>query len=335
MTNGRKTALAAAGAFGLAWTFSRLFGGRSLDELEGRTVVITGATRGLGLCFARELAERNCRLVLLARDSAELDRAANELVSVAPAVLPRVCDVSDAQSVEQAMNEVYLAWGEPDVLINNAGVIVVGPVESMTLAQYRQCMDTMFWGTIYPTVELLPHMLRRGEGWILNVSSIGGRISVPHLLPYSCAKAAAAAFSEGLRAEVRSKGIKVLTAIPGLMRTGSQDNAQFRGDASAEHGWFAAMAGAPGITVDGQRAARQMLDALVADQAELHVGLAADLAARAHGLAPNLVADVLARVSTLLPAGSGDGATHEGRSLPEASTPLGRTAEAEYQVHRS
>ena len=116
-------------------------------------------------------------------------------------------------------------YGHIDILVNNAGEIMVSPFENLTTADFERAMAVMFWGTLYTTLAVLPSMKARGQGRIVNVTSIGGKVSVPHLLSYSCAKAAAVAFSNGLRNEVRQFGIDVTTIIPGLMRTGSHVNA--------------------------------------------------------------------------------------------------------------
>ena len=115
---------------------------------------------------------------------------------------------------------------------------MVSPFENLEVADFERAMAVMFWGTLYTTLAVLPSMKARGQGRIVNVTSIGGKVSVPHLLSYSCAKAAAVAFSNGLRNEVRQFGIEVTTIIPGLMRTGSHVNASFKGNHVAEASWF-------------------------------------------------------------------------------------------------
>ena len=138
----------------------------------------------------------------------------------------------------------------------------------------------MFWGLVYRRFELLPHLLERGRGRIVNITSIGGKVSVPHLLPYNCAKFAAVGFSEGLRAELRGRGIKVTTIAPGLMRTGSYLNAFFKGDSNRESRWFALSASLPahfhglfpGITQDALGLAARLLLPHAVDGAEARKG---------------------------------------------------------------
>src|SRR5207253_3425233 len=149
--------------------------------------------------------------------------------------------------------------GPVDVLINNAGVIAVGPWQTQTLDDFREMLEIQFWGVVHMTLSVLPGMVERGSGRIANVTSIGGKVSVPWLLPYNSAKFAAVGFSEGLRAEVAGDGVTVTTVVPGLMRTGSYGNALFKGKHEAELTWFALGASLPGISMDAERAARQIV----------------------------------------------------------------------------
>ncbi|MBN9419200.1 MAG: SDR family NAD(P)-dependent oxidoreductase [Candidatus Eremiobacteraeota bacterium] len=338
-----KALLTGAGLAGLAWAIQQWRAARPLSPLlREKTAFITGATRGLGLALARELAEAQCRIVLCARSQDELTGAAAELMARGAEVLPLICDVSQPLDVRSALAAARGRFGPIDILINNAGSIVVGPVESMDPADFQFCMESMFYGHVYTTLEVLPDMLERG-GSILNVTSIGGRVTVPHLLPYCCAKAAAVAFSEGIRQETRGKNIRVLTAVPGLLRTGSYQNALFRGHQAEEYAWFTLSDNLPGLSMDARRAARQLLRALAADKGEHRATLAAQILAGAHGLLPGLVNEILAIVSSQLPkAPPGPSNTIEGLQLAEQMpawldrlTLMGKAAQRQYQLHRS
>ena len=116
--------------------------------------------------------------------------------------------------------------------MNNAGIILVGPLESQSLASYRQAMDVNFFGALHTTLAVLPQMLARGEGAIVNIASIGGKVAFPYLLPYVASKFAMTGWSQGLRAELAGKGIRVTTVSPGIMRTGSHIQARFSGTGS-------------------------------------------------------------------------------------------------------
>jgi NAD(P)-dependent dehydrogenase (short-subunit alcohol dehydrogenase family) len=285
-------------------------------------VLITGGSRGLGLSMAREFARRGCRIAICARNADELAEAKRDLERRGAEVLTIECDVGDREQVERMTTRALRHYGRVDILVNNAGEIQVGPVESMTLQDYERAMQTMFWGTVYPTLELLPQFTGRKSGRIVNITSIGGKVAVPHLLPYTCAKFAAVGFSEGLHAELRESGVKVVTIAPGLMRTGSYLNADFKGDPEKEAGWFGVSSSMPGLTMSGERAARQIADATARGTSEKILTTQANLLARAHGVAPGLTSDILGLVNQfVLPKGGGKGAKrgHETRSL---QTPL-------------
>jgi short-subunit dehydrogenase len=199
---------------------------------------------------------------------------------------------------------VHERFGAVDVLVNNAGVIQTGPLESMTMEDFEDAIKTHLWAPLYTTLAVLPEMKRRGEGRIVNIASIGGKVSVPHLVPYSVSKFALVGLSDGMRAELAQDGIKVTTVCPSLMRTGSPENATFKGDHEKEYAWFAVSDSLPGLSLNAERAARKILEACRRGDAEVLVGLPAKLAAVARTLAPNLTASLLAYVNRWLPQDS-------------------------------
>jgi NAD(P)-dependent dehydrogenase (short-subunit alcohol dehydrogenase family) len=272
--------------------------------LRGHVALITGGSRGLGLALARTFADEGCRIAICARDAAELAAARRDLESRGAEVITAECDVGDRRQVEQMLDRVLRRYGQVDILVNNAGEIQVGPIESMTLDDFEEAMRIMFWGPVHTTLALLPHFKSRKSGRIVNITSIGGKVAVPHLMPYTCAKFAAAGFSEGLRAELAGTGVKVVTIAPGLMRTGSYQNAWVKGDHERETRWFSLSSSIPGITMSAQRAARQIVNATKRGDAEKVLSTPANLLARFHGLFPGVTADLLGIVGNLLPPGS-------------------------------
>lgn len=264
-------------------------------DLHGRRAVVTGGSRGLGFAIARELREQGARVAICARGEEQLFRAQAKLGDDVVAI---PCDVSDRAQVDAFIDDV----GPVDVLINNAGVIAVGPWQTQTHEDFREMMDIQFWGLVHTTLAVLPSMIERGGGRIANVTSVGGKVSVPWLLPYSSAKFAAVGFSEGLRGELAGTGVKVTTVVPGLMRTGSFLAAYFKGDrAPLEYSLFAPLSGTPATTVSAERAARRVVAALRRGDPEITLGLHAKLAARATGIAPGAVQTALSLVARALP----------------------------------
>jgi short-subunit dehydrogenase len=276
-------------------------------DLRGRSALITGGSRGLGLVLARELADQGVRLAICARDADELDRAREELAERGAEVLTVPCDVTDRDQVERMVREVHERFGAIDILINNAGTIQVGPFEVTTAEDYEHAMKTHFWAPLYTTLAVVPRMARRRMGRIVNISSIAGRVSTPHLLPYAASKFALAGFSEGLRAELAKDGIHVTTVFPGLMRTGSPRNAWFKGQHRAEYAWFSISDSLPLLSIAAESAARQIVSACQHGDAELVISLPAKAAVLFHGIFPGLTTDILALSNRFLPAPGGIG----------------------------
>jgi short-subunit dehydrogenase len=270
-------------------------------KLNGRVVAITGGSRGLGLAMARTFLRRGAKVALLARDPEALERA-RQLVAGLGTVFVRPCDVRDEKQVKDAISDVRQEFGEIDVLVNNAGTITVGPMDTMTAEEYRESLDVFFWGPLHATLAVLPDMRKRHSGRIVNISSIGGKISVPHLLPYSVGKFALAGFSEGLRAELLKDNIYVTTIYPGLMRTGSPRNAEFKGKHRAEYTWFLLSDATPGLSVNADRAARQIVNACEYGKTELILTVPAKFAIKAHALFPSVSSAFLSTVNRALPA---------------------------------
>ncbi len=312
----------AVGALGLvagAYAVKRLRRAQT-DRLEGRVVLITGGSRGLGLLLAREFGLAGARLAICARDAEELDRARLGLERRGHEIYATTCDVANPTEVHALIDKVLTRYGRLDVLVNNAGVIQVGALASLRLEDFREAMAINFWGTVHTTLAALDALKSAKNARLVNICSIGGKIAMPHLLPYDCAKFAVIGFSEGLRAELASDGVSVTTVVPGLMRTGSHASATFKGDPSSEYQWFRALAQASSATLDGRAAARRIVRATLHREAEVVLGWQARLAATAKTWMPGLVRRVLARANRFLPRGhEGAGPGVAGRSLALAS----------------
>jgi NAD(P)-dependent dehydrogenase (short-subunit alcohol dehydrogenase family) len=274
-------------------------------SLKGRTILITGGSRGLGLALTRQMVADGARVAICGRDPESLERALALLARPGTEVMAVPADVTDPESVAELVKAVRQRLGTIDVLVNNAGVIEVGPAITMSVADYEEAMATNFWGMLYPTLALLPEMRARRSGRIVNITSIGGKLGIPHLLPYSASKFAAVGFSQGLRAEVAADGIKVVTVCPGLMRTGSPRNAIFRGQHRAEYAWFSISDALPGLSISAESAARRIVAACRRGKAEVLFPLPARVAAVANAVAPGFTAGVLAAVDRLLPGAEG------------------------------
>ena len=267
----------------------------------GCVVLITGGSRGLGLVLARELVRRGARLSICARDERELARAQTDLESRGGEVLAVPCDLRIPSSAERTVQTVVAHYGRLDVLVNNAGIIEVGPVDAMSLSDYQSVMGVNFWGAVHATLAALPHLRRSSLARIVNITSIGGTVPVPHLLPYTCSKFAMVGFSEGLAAEVHRQGVRVTTVVPGLMRTGSFVNALFKGQRAKEFSWFSLGAAAPLVSLSAERAARRIVLACARGERFVTLGLPYKALRIAHALAPGVTLAAFAVLDRLLP----------------------------------
>jgi NAD(P)-dependent dehydrogenase (short-subunit alcohol dehydrogenase family) len=298
-----------------------------LYDLRGRVVLITGGSRGLGLILAREVGRAGARVAICGRDSTTLERARADLERRGISSLAVACDVTRREQVDALVRRVREELGPVDLLINNAGTITVGPVESMTVDDFEAAMATHFWGPLHAILAVLPDMQRRGEGRIANIASIGGKIGVPHLVPYSASKFALVGLSESLRAELAKDGIRVITLCPGLMRTGSPPHARFKGQRRAEYAWFSISDALPLLSIDADEAGRRIVDAIRRGKAERVLSVPAKVAALGRALFPGMTAGMLASVNRLLPgAGRGSHVAREGRRCESAWSPSLLTA---------
>ncbi|MGY4924598.1 SDR family NAD(P)-dependent oxidoreductase [Streptomyces sp. 900105755] len=278
---------------------------RTPESLHGLSAVVTGGSRGLGLLIADELMDRGCHVTLVARDAAELERADGLLRQRHPqgSVRTDVADVREKEALADLFHRTAAARGGVDVVVANAGIIQVAPAETAGAAGFDDAMGTVFHGALNTSLEALPYLRESPAGGRLAlIGSVGGLLAVPHLLPYSCAKAAVGALAEGLYAEAARDGVSVTAVHPGLMRTGSHLHAVFGGDRRREFAWFSALAGTPLLSMDARRAADRIVTAIQRRRLRLVLTPAARVADKAHGLAPVLTARLSHATAALLPA---------------------------------
>lgn len=325
---GRAVASAVVGGAavgGAALAAGAILRARRRFDLESRVALITGGSRGLGFLLAREFADNGCRIVICARDGEQLRHVRKRLEDHGAEVLAIVCDVADPEQVEAMVEEARRRFGRIDIVVNNAGIIQVGPIETMTREDFREIMDTVFGGTLHTSLAVLPAMLERGEGRIVNITSIGARVAVPHLIPYDAAKFAQRGLSEGLAAELDRHGIVVTTVMPGLMRTGSPVNALFKGRKSREFTWFSIGDSLPLTAMSAERAARRIVEATRRGERVLTLTWQAKLLGLFHDLFPEAFVTVAGMVNRVLPHPDGaDTSTTRGMHLatPLAPSPI-------------
>jgi NAD(P)-dependent dehydrogenase (short-subunit alcohol dehydrogenase family) len=316
MTNRDRVLIGALAGVGVAWGARQVLRLSRRIALDDRVVIVTGASTGHGLMVARYAAQHGASLVLAARDTENLYAAEIEMTHAgARGVMAVPTDVTDREQCQYLVDLAVERFGRVDILINNAGIIQVGPVDSMTLLDFENAMATNFWGAVYCTMAAVPHMRERRFGRICNVVSIGGKVPTPHLLPYTASKFALTGFTEALRAEVAKDNILVTGVYPHLMRTGGHVHAWVKGNREAEYTLFALGDTLPLVSVSAESVARRLWQAVRDGDAEVIVGWPAVIAAKAHALFPNWTAEGLALVNRMLPQADGIGGPVRGRDV--------------------
>ena len=299
-------------------------------SLRDKNALITGGGRGLGLEIARVLLHKGANVAVVARDADEIASAVAELerlgAPTARKVIGETCDLRDGPAITAMLTSVQARLGPIDVLVNNAGIIQVGPIDAMRVDDFEQALAIHCMAPMRTMLGLRASMRARGGGRVANIASIGGLVSVPHLLPYSASKFALMGLSQGMRSELARDGIIVSTIAPGLMRTGSPRQALFKGNRPAEYAWFAISDSLPLLSMSSARAARRIVRALERGEPEVRLGWPTKVAGFAAGVAPGLVTRALTFASVLLPEGSDPvarkGYESESKWVPSALTTL-------------
>lgn len=279
--------------------------------IRGKVVLITGGSRGLGFALAQELAKRGALLALCGRSDEHLQVAKQTLHGMGAEVFVHPADVTDPHQVEMLVQHVLAHYGRIDVLVNNAGAMLVGPHAVMDSDDYKKIMDSNCWSSLYCTQAVLPHFTAQSAGQVVNIASIGGKIAVPHMLPYSVSKFALVGLSQGLAAELGPEGIDVLTVVPSLMRTGSPRNIRVKGSHKLEYAWFKIADSLPFVSQSATSAASEIADAMESGKKEIVLTLTAKVALALQGLCPSILSNTLTVVNRMLPA-SNDSSERKG-----------------------
>ncbi len=282
-------------------------------DFADKVVVITGGSRGFGLVLARHLGVKGAKLAICARTADDLELARQELDSKGVQVMALTVDVTENEEVKAMLRDVIRHYGRIDVLVNNAGIIQVGPQDLMQLEDYQLAMQTNFWAQLYAIQAVIPHFIERGGGRIVNITSIGGKLALPHLLPYTASKFAAVGLSEGMHAELKKYNIRVTTVIPNLMRTGSPVRADIKGDYEKEYAWFKHADSNPLLSQNPDHTAQRIIEAVEYSEPEVTLSLTGKIASVVKGLAPGWVSLLMSVANKILPeSATGNGTTRKG-----------------------
>jgi NAD(P)-dependent dehydrogenase (short-subunit alcohol dehydrogenase family) len=202
-------------------------------SLEGKVAIVTGGSRGIGFAIAAALLQKGTHVAISGVNKDHLQRAEIDLNKVAASgarVMTSSADVRDHLAVESLVDETVRRYGGLDILVNNAGVGWFGSVESQAHDEWRRVMDTNLTGLFHCCKAAVPHLRRRGGGYIINISSLAGSNPFAGGASYCASKAAVDAFSEALMQEVRHDGIRVSYIKPGSVNTDFMGHADPRND---------------------------------------------------------------------------------------------------------
>ncbi len=255
------------------------------------TVLITGASQGIGKATALLFARKGYDLVLAARQADRLAAVAQEVETLGRSALAVPTDVRDPLQVNTLAQKALEHYGSIDVLVNNAGIYISGPVEQFSLSDWHQAVDTNFWGYVHTIQALLPHFLERGTGTIVNLSSIGGKVPTPYLTPYCASKFAVTGLTESMHSELKPKGIHVCGIYPNLIKSSLMERAIFQGkddqDAQARRDQLNKVLSVP-VVEKPEDVAQAIWDAVKHQKSEVMVG-SANISQTAYRLFPGLM----------------------------------------------
>jgi NAD(P)-dependent dehydrogenase (short-subunit alcohol dehydrogenase family) len=190
-----------------------------MQKLDGKSVVITGAASGLGRSLALALAARGCRIGVADVNREGAEETLGLVIGRGGSGEAYQVDMTRPEEVEAMAGHFFQSWGGVDLLINNAGVIVVGPVSGVLLEDWEWVMGTNFWGMLYGCRSFIPRMKALGGGHILNVASSAGLLNTPDMAPYNVSKAAVISLSETLKTELAPSHIGVTVLCPMVFDT--------------------------------------------------------------------------------------------------------------------
>jgi len=189
------------------------------QKLTGKVAIVTGASSGIGEATAIALTAEGASVAIVARRGERLESLAKRISETGGKALPIVADVSDEAQTRKMVEEVKSELGRVDIIVNNAGVMLLGPIDGADTEEWRRMVNINVLGLMYATHAVLPTMKTQGSGHIVNISSVAGRTASANVGVYNATKWGVCAFSEALRQEVSKDKIRVTVIEPGAVAT--------------------------------------------------------------------------------------------------------------------
>lgn len=272
-------------------------------KFENKNIIITGGSRGLGLALCEEFARQGANLLLIARDKEELLKAQSHLNEKFPerSFFILSCDLCSASSYKIIHQTALKVFPQVNLIVNNAGAIMVGPFTSMNEDDFRTQMEIHLFAPLKMIQLFLPDFIKQGSGQIVNICSMGGKVSVPNMLTYDASKFALAGLSQGLSAELKEKNIFVTTVYPALMMTGSPIQAVFKGQHGKSFDWFSCADYMPFVALPAEKAAKKIVNAAYHKKAELVIPWFAHLRVLGSAVFPNLMISTMRLINSFMP----------------------------------
>ncbi|NUP13410.1 MAG: SDR family oxidoreductase [Polyangiaceae bacterium] len=253
------------------------------DYFRDKGVIVTGGSSGIGLAFARKIADYGAEVTLVARRRAILDEAERDVTSRTPGAKVHTLelDVSREDDVTRAI-ERHAASHRIDMLVNNAGVVMPGRFTELPTKEFRQMMDVNYFGTVYMTKAVLPHLVARHGGHVLNVSSLAGVMGIYGYTAYAASKFAIVGLSQALRAEMWPHGVRVSVCLPP-----DTDTPQLAFENQHKPAETKAIAGTV-KTLTADAVAQSMADGMAKNTFEIYPDLASRMVALGQGVLPGV-----------------------------------------------
>jgi len=272
-------------------------------NLAGKVVLITGGSRGFGFVLAQHLARRGAKLALCARSADDLELARQALDAGGTEVITMTADVTKNEEVKAMIRDIIKHYRTIDVLVNNASMIQVDPQHLREQEAYQLAMQTNFWAQLYTMQAVIPYFAGHGGGRIVNITSIGGKIAVPNLPPYTSGKLSIG-LSEGMHTALKKHNIHVTTVIPNVIRTDSPVYHGDDGDRKKENTWLKHAELNPILLEDADKAAERIIQAMEYGEPEVNLSLNGKIATLIKGIAPGWITILMSIAHKLLPEAS-------------------------------